>query len=463
MTQAIQKKLSDSKSARWTALIIVSVTMMMGYFFTDVMSPLEDMLSSDLHWNGSEYGFFSGAYGLINVFLLMLFFGGIILDKMGIRFTGMMSTLLMFGGAVIKWYAVTFVDENAIVEGFHLNLLIIEIDTPHLTNLIAALGFAVYGVGCEIAGITVSKVITKWFTGHELALAMGLQVAMARLGTAAALFFALPIAKYMGGISTSVGLGALLLCIAVIAFIVYCAMDKKLDASCQGAEEENKENAEDESFHMYDLKAIFTNPGFWVICLLCLMFYGGVFPFLKFATKLMIVKYNVPDDWAGLIPGLLPFGTIILTPIFGGIYDKKGHGVKLMLLGSLLLTLVHVLFALPILGVWWFAIINMVILGIAFSLVPSAMWPSVPKIIPMKLLGSAFAMIFFIQNIGLSLIPMGIGEVNKQNTGADGLTDYTTTMTIFAVLGIISIVLSLLLLRLDHTKNYGLEKSNIKK
>ena len=460
MTQAIQQKLSDSKAARWTALIIVSVTMMMAYFFTDVMSPLEDMLSSDLKWNGSEYGFFSGAYGLINVFLLMLFFGGIILDKMGIRFTGLMSTILMFGGALIKWYAVTFIDVDSVVEGFHLNLIIIQIDNPHLTNLVAALGFAIYGVGCEIAGITVSKVITKWFTGHELALAMGLQVAMARLGTAAALFFALPIAKYWGGISTSIGLGAAMLCIAFIAFIVYCAMDKKLDASCT-AEEVKQEAGEDESFHMSDLKAIFTNPGFWVICLLCLMFYGGVFPFLKFATKLMIVKYNVPEDWAGIIPGLLPFGTIILTPVFGGIYDKKGHGVMLMLLGSLLLTLVHVLFALPILGVWWFAIINMIILGIAFSLVPSAMWPSVPKIIPMKLLGSAFAMIFFIQNIGLSLIPMGIGEVNKQNT-IDGVTDYTTTMTIFAVLGIISIVLSLLLLSLDKKKGYGLEKPNVK-
>lgn len=457
MSEIISQKLNASKAARWTALTIVSVTMMMAYFFTDVMSPLEDMLSTDLHWNGSEYGFFSGAYGLINVFLLMLFFGGIILDKMGIRFTGIMSTLLMFVGALIKWYAVTFVAKDAIVEGFHLNLIIIQIDAPHLTNLIAALGFAIYGVGCEIAGITVSKVITKWFTGYELALAMGLQVAMARLGTAAALFFALPIAKYFGGIPTSIGLGAAMLCIAFIAFIVYCAMDKKLDASCAG-DETTTSTSEDDSFHLSDLKAIFTNPGFWVICLLCLMFYGGVFPFLKFATKLMIVKYNVPDDLAGIIPGLLPFGTIILTPVFGGIYDKKGHGVMLMLLGSVLLTLVHVLFALPILGVWWFAIINMIILGVAFSLVPSAMWPSVPKIIPMKLLGSAFAMIFFIQNIGLSLIPMGIGEVNKQNTDATGITDYTTTMTIFAVLGVISIVLSLLLLRLDHSKGYGLEK-----
>ncbi|MBQ0049781.1 MAG: MFS transporter [Bacteroidales bacterium] len=457
MSEIIRQKLSDSKAARWTALIIVSVTMMMAYFFTDVMSPLEGMLADDLHWNGSEYGFFSGAYGLINVFLLMLFFGGIILDKMGIRFTGILSTLLMFAGALIKWYAVTYVDPQAIVEGFHLNLYIIEIDAPHLSTLIASLGFAIYGVGCEIAGITVSKVITKWFTGHELALAMGLQVALARFGTAAALFFSLPIAKSFGGISTSIGFGAAMLLIAFLAFIIYCVMDKKLDKS---ACETSATSASEEGFRLSDLKAIFSNPGFWVICLLCLMFYGGVFPFLKFATKLMITKYEVPEDWAGIIPGLLPFGTIILTPVFGGIYDKKGHGVRLMLLGSCLLTLVHVFFALPLLSVWWFAIINMIILGIAFSLVPSAMWPSVPKIIPMKLLGSAFAIIFFIQNIGLSLIPMGIGEVNNENT-VDGITNYTSSMTIFAAFGFISIILSLLLLRLDHKKNYGLEKKNV--
>lgn len=453
---AIQK-LSDNATARWTALIIVSLTMMFGYFFTDVMSPLEGMLATDLQWNGSEYGFFSGAYGLINVFLLMLFFGGIILDKMGIRFTCMFSTITMLVGAVIKWYAVTFIPTETLVEWFHLHLVIINIDAPHLSNLVAALGFSIFGVGCEIAGITVSKIIAKWFTGHELALAMGLQVALARVGTMLAMWCSLPIAKHLGGISTSIGLGAALLCIGMIAFIYYCIMDRKLDASCTTTEEAA---SDEEGFQFSDLGAIFSNPGFWVICLLCLMFYGGVFPFLKFATKLMIVKYSVPDDWAGFIPGMLPMGTMFLTPLFGGIYDRKGHGVMLMILGSMLLTLVHVIFALPI-DAWWVAVLNMIILGIAFSLVPSAMWPSVPKIIPMKQLGSAFAIIFFIQNIGLSLIPMGIGEVNRANTTGD-FTDYTTTMSIFAAFGVISILLSLLLLRLEKIKHYGLEEKNVK-
>ena len=458
MTEQFKQKLSDSAIARWTALIIVSATMMFAYFFTDVMSPLELMLSKELGWNGNEYGFFSGAYGLINVFLLMLFFGGIILDKMGIRFTGLMSTGLMLAGAIIKWYAVTFVPVEQIIEGFHLDLFIIQIDSPHLTTLIAALGFSIFGVGAEIAGITVSKVITKWFTGHELALAMGLQVGMARIGTAAAMALSLPFAQKVGGIPGSVGLGAAMLCLAMVAYFVYCVMDKRLDASSTLS----AASEEEEGFKFSDLGAIFTNPGFWVICLLCLMFYGGVFPFLKFATKLMIVKYSVPSELAGLIIASLPMGTIALTPLFGSIYDQRGHGVILMLLGSVLLTLVHILFALPLLNVWWFAILVMVMLGIAFSLVPSAMWPSVPKIIPMKQLGSAFAIIFFIQNIGLSLIPMGIGVVNQNHTDAAGMTDYTASMSIFASFGIISILLSLILLRLDKTKQYGLEEKNIK-
>ena len=464
MEKTVRARLSDSAAARWLALVIVSATMMFAYFFTDVMSPLEAILNDSLGWNANEYGFFSGSYGLIDVFLLMLFFGGIILDRMGIRFTGMLSCILMLVGAVIKWYAVSRVDVDAVVEGFHMDLFIVQIDNPHMSNLLAALGFGIFGVGAETAGITVSKVITKWFTGHELALAMGLQVATARFGTAAALFFSLPIAQRWGSVSASIALGCVLLCVALLAFLYYCVMDRKLDESIRESNEAGAPGSsnEDEQFHLSDLGAIFSNPGFWVICLLCLMFYGGVFPFLKFATKLMIDKYSVPAEWAGSIPGMLPFGTIILTPVFGGIYDRKGHGVILMLLGSLLLTLVHALFALPMLDEWWMAIACMVLLGVAFSLVPSAMWPSVPKIIPMKQLGSAFAIIFFIQNIGLSLIPMGIGRVNQMNTGADGVTDYTETMTIFAFFGLASILLSMALLRLDRKKHYGLEERNCK-
>lgn len=457
MKEMIQQKLSDSKSARWTTLVIVSVTMMFGYFFTDVMSPLEPLLTAakadgglGLGWTSDEYGFFSGAYGYFNVFLLLLFFGGIILDKFGIRFTGIMSTILMFGGALIKWYAVGHDFDGTIAVPFF--------GSYHTQVVFAATGFAVYGVGCEIAGITVSKVIVKWFTGHELALAMGLQVALARIGTAGALALALPFAKAMGGVSASVGLGAAMLCAGMIAFIVYCIMDKKEDASAAAVQSEPEEG-----FKFSDLGTLFCNRGFWYVAVLCLMFYAGVFPFLKFATKLMVMKYNVPEATAGLIPAMLPFGTIFLTPLFGSIYDKYGKGATLMLIGSTLLTLVHITFALP-LNSWVLAIIVMIVLGIAFGLVPSAMWPSVPKIIPMKLLGTAYALIFYIQNIGLALVPVWIGKVNQANTMADGKTiDYTQSMTIFACFGAIAIVISLLLIMEDKRKGYGLQKPNIKK
>ena len=504
-TQKIQKRLNDSKGARWTALIIVSFTMMMAYFFTDVMGPLEAPLTTKgklvyldngspiaadslmkiskqeiksendieignkydikytnkekkvveesvtvdstiqgLGWESNDYGFFSGAYGLINVFLLMLFFGGIILDRMGVRFTGLMSTTLMFVGAAIKWYAVSSTFSGEI---FGLPTQV----------AIASLGFAIYGVGCEIAGITVTKVIAKWFTGHELALAMGLQVALARVGTACALFFALPVAQGFGIVSAPVMIGASALCIGMLSYIVYCVMDKKLDASSTTSLDAGDS---EEQFKMSDLKVIFCNKGFWLITFLCLMFYSAVFPFLKFATNLMIIKYHVNPELAGIIPGLLPFGTILLTPLFGSVYDKMGKGATLMLIGSILLTIVHVLFALPILDIWWFAVIVMILLGIAFSLVPSAMWPSVPKIIPMKQLGSAYAIIFYIQNIGLSLVPMLIGNVIQSNT-TGGTTDYTAPMAIFAGFGCEAVLISLMLKGADKKYHYGLEEKNL--
>ena len=455
MTQT--KRLNDSAAARWLALIIVSFTMMCGYFITDVMAPLEDLLTKSpaeggLGWTSDDYGFFSGAYGYINVFLLMLFFGGIILDKCGVRFTGIMSSGLMLVGTLIKWYAVNSDFGTAELFGYPTQVLL------------AALGFAIFGMGAEITGITVTKVIAKWFTGHELALAMGLQVAMARIGTAAALACSLPFANAMGNVAAPVLLGAALLCIGFVAYLVYGVMDKKLDASVAATE---TTSAEEEGFKFSDLKVIFTNTGFWLIAILCVLFYSGVFPFLKFATKLMIYKYGVEPELAGLIPAMLPFGTILLTPIFGSLYDRLGKGATLMIIGSAMLTLVHVLFALPILNVWWFAILVMIVLGIAFSLVPSAMWPSVPKIIPMKQLGSAYAIIFYIQNIGLSMVPVMIGKVIQNYATietAEGVTyDYTIPMSIFALFGIVSIVVSFILKRVDKRNGYGLEQPNMQK
>ena len=464
VTQPIMQKLNDSASARWAALIIVSFTMMMGYYVTDLLSPLESILTTPvaqggLGWSADDYGFFSGSYGLINVFLLMLFFGGIILDKLGIRFTGVLSTALMVVGVLIKYMAVSTDFHGGVFNlSYSLGSFSHGSFSLPMSAAMACLGFAIFGVGCEITGITISKTITKWFTGHEMALAMGVQVALARLGTAAALSLNLPLAKATSmGIQLPVIVGAALLIAGFLGFLVYNVMDRRLDASIAAVDGESvTEAAEDESFKFSDLGKIFSNPGFWLIALLCLLFYSGVFPFLKFATKLMISNYGVPEDYAGMIPGILPFGTIILTPLFGIVYDKVGQGATLMLIGSVMLTAVHFTFMLHVLPFGWFAIILMLVLGVAFALVPSAMWPSVPKIIPMKLLGSAFAIIFYIQNIGLTLVPMWIGKMN----GAD--PSYKTSMAIFTCFGAISVLLALALLYMDKKKGYGLQKKNSK-
>ena len=442
-------------SLRFLALAIVSITMMFAYFFTDVMSPLEPMLTlpveqGGLGWSSDDYGFFSGSYGFFNVFLLLLFFGGVVLDRFGIRFAGVLSTGLMLVGALVKWWAVSRDFSGFVVLPFGLGEYGVQI-------IWACVGFALFGVGCEIAGITVSKIIVKWFTGYELAFAMGLQVALARIGTAAALAFSLPFARALGEVHYSVGLGAALLAVGMLAFLVYCVIDRANDRRIAAATEQGS----DGGFRFADLRLLLFNRGFWYIALLCLMFYAGVFPFLKFATKLMVFKYGVSDALAGLIPAMLPFGTIFLTPFFGSLYDRYGRGATLMLLGSVLLFSVHAVLALP-LNHWVLAIVMMALLGVSFGMVPSAMWPSVPKIIPMKLLGTAYALIFYIQNIGLSLVPVWIGKVNQRHTdAATGLIDYTETMIIFALFGLLAIVISVLLLREDRLKGYGLEQRNI--
>lgn len=471
MTEIIRQKLSDSPAARWTALFIVAFTMMMGYFITDVMSPLEDMLESTAGpgWSSTEYGFFSGSYGFINVYLLMLFFGGLILDKMGVRFTGVLACICMAGGAFLKFYAIEFVSPEPTT---YVNIPFLGLSQAMVKNqvLVAALGFSIFGVGAELCGITVTKIIAKWFTGHGMALAMGIQVAMARLGTAAAIGCSAPIAHSFK-LSTPILFGTVCLIIGLLAFLVYCVMDRKLDKSvaAMSTAETSTETAtadEEEGFKLSDLKAIFVNPGFWLIVFLCLLFYSGVFPFLKFATKLMIAKYGIDPEFAGTIPAILPFGTIILTPVFGTVYDRIGRGATLMIIGSVMLMVVHICFALPIVNSV-FAVLLMVTLGIAFSLVPSAMWPSVPKIIPMKQLGSAYAIIFYIQNIGLSMVPILIGNVLQANTtvAADGtkIMDFTNAMWIFAGFGMMAVIISVILRVLDGKKHYGLEQANSKK
>jgi MFS family permease len=465
MTELVRKTLRDSKAARWTALLIVAFTMFAGYYLADVMSPLEGMLDKQLHWNSADYGWFTGAYGWFNVFFFFLIFGGIILDKMGVRFTGLTSAIVMVAGAGIKYWAIS----TQTLDGVSWHILFWTFPAQ---VWVAALGFAIFGVGVEVAGITVSKIIVKWFQGHELALAMGLQLAIARLGTALALSTSLPVAKFMGHVSAPILICLIMLCIGVLAFFVYTFQDKKLDASLAELHIDKPAEPEEE-FSFKDILFIVKNKGWWYITILCALFYSAVFPFLKFATNLMIIKYGVAENWAGSIPGLLPFGTIILTPFFGNLYDKKGKGASIMILGSLIIIVVHFLFSISFLNHWSIAIFLMIFLGIGFSLVPSAMWPSVPKIIPERQLGTAYALIFWVQNAwALMLVPALIGWVLNQyciigKVMVDGQEvtqyNYTIPMLLFTSFGVLALLFAFLLKVEDRKKGYGLEMPNIKK
>ncbi len=447
MNHYLKKKLNDSATARWVVLIIVSFTMFCGYFITDVMAPLMELLQEEFHWTSTEYGVFNMAYGWLNVGLFMLIFSGMILDKLGARITGVLSCALMIIGCGLKYYAVSQTFEGEIL-GLKTQVFL------------ASTGFAIFALGIESTGITVTKVIARWFNGYEMALAMGVQVAVARLGTALAMSATIPLKNYFNSLSAPILLGLGALCIGLISYLVFCLMDKKLEASIPDTEKK------DEAFRFKDIRSIITNKGFWLIATLCVLFYSAVFPFLKFATSLMINKYNVAQDLAGHIPALLPFGTILLTPLFGNIYDRKGKGATIMIIGSIILVAVHTMFSLPLLNEWWFAAFLMILLGISFSLVPSAMWPSVPKIIPENKLGTAYALIFWVQNIGLSLVPLLIGWVlDKYGTIIhNGKTryDYTFPMIIFTTFGILAVFIAYLLKSEDKKKGYGLEKLNIK-
>ncbi|MFZ4741158.1 MAG: MFS transporter [Bacteroidales bacterium] len=461
MTEKVHKILSESKAARWTALGVVAFTMLCGYYMADALSPLKPMLERNLGWTSSDFGIYRFSYGWLTVFAFMLIFGGIILDKLGERITGLLATVVMLIGTFIQYYAITSVT----LQTTKWNLIFFDANAQ--VFLVSA-GFALFCLGLEVAGITVSKIIVKWFKGKEMALAMGLEMATARLGTAGALFGA-PLIADVWGLSKPVLLGLLMCIIGFMAFIMYTFMDRKLDNSLKESGNWTEKNDE-ENFKISDLKVIIFNKGFWLIAILCVLFYSAVFPFLNYAGDLMVNKFNISEKFAGAIPSLLPLGTILLTPVFGNLYDKKGKGASIMILGSILLIFVHTLFSIPALNQPFIAAILIIILGVGFSLVPSAMWPSVPKIIPEKQLGSAYALIFWVQNIGLMFIPLIIGWVLDKHcviekTVVNGQTvthyNYTIPMLIFTSLGVAALFFAFLLKREDKKKGYGLELPNI--
>ena len=447
------RTIRDSAAMRWTALAIVSFTMMAAYYVNDVMAPLQEMLESELGWNGAEFGFFTGAYSFLNVFLLMLIWGGFIIDRFGVRFTGKLATILMVGGTLLQYYGITVLaGDETLIFGYKTGVFV------------AAAGYSVFGVGAEVAGITVTKIIARWFKGKELATAMGVQVALARIGSQVAYSVAIPVAKNFQ-IETPVLIGLVLLAGGMVSFFAFSLMDKKLDRQ----QREAVTSDDSEKFSFRDVKNILQNRGFWLIALLCVLFYACVFPFQKFASGLMVSKYGIDPDFAGSIVGLPAMGALFLTPFFGGMIDKRGKSASMMILGSAMLIFVHLVYSVPFITQWWVAVALMVILGIAFSLVPSALWPAVAKIFPVSQLGTAYALIFFIQNIGLWGVPNLIGTIQHEycvvGTTAAGASiyDYTLPMLVFSGFAVLALIVSMMLKAADRKNGYHLEEPNIVK
>ena len=492
-------------------------------------------------WDSSSFGRMQGSEVFLNVFAFFLIFAGIILDKMGVRFTMVLSAGVMLIGACIKWYAVSESFIGSSMEAWfnnHLNwgapfgqewldVLPFAEGMPASAKL-AASGFMIFGCGCEMAGITVSRGIVKWFKGREMAMAMGSEMALARLGVATCMIFS-PYFAHLGenvSVSRSVAFGVVLMCIALIMSIVYFFLDKKLDAQTGEAEEK------DDPFKISDIGQILKSSGFWLVALLCVLYYSAIFPFQKYATNMLQCNLTLttpsPDSFwasntvtmiqyalsllvaatgfasnfqkkasarhtllgisivalitycymgymcqsAGSIFAVFPLLAVLITPILGSYVDHKGKAASMLILGSLLLIGCHLTFAfiLPMfkdsaIGGVTIAYITILVLGASFSLVPASLWPSVPKLVDAKIIGSAYALIFWIQNIGLWLFPTLYGKIldatNPQGTAATEL-DHTIPLIMFAGLGLAALILGLVLKIVDKKKGIGLEEPNIK-
>ena len=447
-----QKLLNDNGVARWTALVLIALMMFFAYMFVDVLSPLSTLLETSKGWSAETYGTFCSSEYFLNVFAFFLIFAGIILDKMGIRFTGILSGAVMVIGASIKLFAISewFTPDS----GLYQFLSSFWTSFPATAKL-ASVGFMIFGCGVEMAGVTVSKAIAKWFKGKEMALAMGLEMAIARLGVFAVFRMSPALSTWaneaMPTVVTPVLFCTILLVTGLLTYTVFTFMDKKLDAQMGASAEEEAE----EQFKVSDIGILFTSKTFLIVAGLCVLYYSAIFPFQKFATGMLEANLQMPTEEAAGLFSWFPIGAMVLTPFLGAFLDKKGKGASMLVLGSILMITCHLVFALvPLTKPIAYAAI--ILLGVSFSLVPAALWPSVPKLVEERYLGSAYSVIFWIQNIGLMAFPIIIGW-SLDKTGG-----YTVPMLIFSSLGVAALLLGLWLKVEDKKKGYGLELPNIK-
>ncbi|MGN1239889.1 MAG: MFS transporter [Paludibacteraceae bacterium] len=457
MVEKLQTTLRDSAVARWTVLVLVASMMFFAYMFVDVMSPLASLLNDAYGWDKGDFGTYAAGEYLLNVFGFLIL-AGIILDKMGSRFTGLLSASLMVVGAGIKFLGIYFADYTNSVAWLNSWWT----DMPGSAK-VAMFGFMIFGCGCEMAGTTVSKILAKWFKGKEMALAMGLEMAIARLGVFAVMWVAPLLSNKfavdgMGSVIAPFAFCACLLVVGLLNFFVFTIMDKKFDAQLVAIGEVTAEHDPEDEFHVSDLGKIFKSKMFWLVALLCVLYYSAIFPFQRFAPNFLEETLLIDNEAASRLFSFFPILAMVLTPFLGAFLDFKGKGASMLMLGAVIMVACHLCFAfvLPAFPSKTLAVTLIAILGVSFSLVPAALWPSVPKIIDEKILGSAYCLIFWVQNIGLCLVPMLIGSL-REATGS-----YLVPMIVFSSFGVIAFILAIMLKAEDKKKGYGLELPNKK-
>lgn len=440
----MSQKFSESKFLRWGILILVGFILSVNYYFYDAFSTLKDLLVQEFNFSNTQYGLFVAFYSIPNTFLLMAVIGGVILDKLGIRRTGFMFIFFMAFGAVLTAYGASDMYQDGI--GYGLMSSFMPNYSPELKMML--LGRFFYGLGAETSIVVISKILVKWFKGKDLALAFGLKVAFGRLGTFAALNLSPILANGGKTLDNAVWLAGILVCIGLLAFIVYMLFDLKYDKEVQ---EKQELLTEKDKFKISDVWAILTNKAYVFIALLCVTFYSAVFPFVAFAPDFFANKFGMSDIISGRITSLLPLGTMFFTPIFGALIDRLGKAASVMTFGSLILLIVHLTFALTNFPPY----LPMILLGISFSLVPAAMWPTMVKLVKEKQIGTAYGLMYSIQNLGLWGFPILAGMIlDATNPGNPDILNYTYTILMFAALGLVGLFFGFMLKRND--KKYGL-------
>ena len=444
---------------RWLALACLVVPMFGSYFFDDMFSSLSQLFRSpellELGWNSADYGFYAGGYSFLCVWGGLIVCG-MLLDKWGVRITGSIFVGMMAGGAALVTFAIT--------SGF----------APKTSLAIAYIGCMLFGLGSEIAGVAVTRSIAKWFkySGGNMAFAMGLQLAIARLGTAFALLLSpiLVTAKPEGSYYTLAETarpafaGLILLLAGCIVWAIFVAMDAKFDAATGSTD--RKETSEEDKFKFSDIFKVLSNKYFIMSALLCVFFYCSIISFKKFATAILIPRFGIPVESASLMVSMIPFFTVIFAPLFGLLVDKAGKGTRWMIAGSLLVFISHLIIAFAPQGVAAYGYISIAMLGVGYSLVPAALWPTVAKIVPEKNLGTAYSLIYWIQNMGMLTVPILVGLIfkNEVTMAGDALQEQTAALhaeLIFITLSLLAIVVAVFYARSsDKAPELGLDKAN---